>query len=68
MTSGDADESYGHIYELADHIQNWINKEVPFQNFHKECLSTQGIGIPPSISLVLAEALRSSIARFQLYL
>ena len=31
MTSGDADESYGHIYELASHIQNWINKEVPFQ-------------------------------------
>ena len=30
MTSGDADESYGHIYELASHIQNWINKEVPF--------------------------------------
>ena len=24
------DEGYGHIYELAERIQDWINKEVPF--------------------------------------
>jgi len=29
-TMGNSDESYGHIYELADLIKNWINKEVPF--------------------------------------
>ena len=28
-TMGDPDENYGHIYELADYIQDWINKEVP---------------------------------------
>ena len=26
----DNDNNYGHIYQLADHIRKWINKEVPF--------------------------------------
>ena len=30
QTMGDNNENYGHIYELADRIREWINKEVPF--------------------------------------
>ena len=30
QTMGDDDNNYGHIYQLADRIRKWINKEVPF--------------------------------------
>ena len=30
QTMGDDNNNYGHIYQLADNIRKWINKEVPF--------------------------------------
>ena len=30
QTMSDDNENYGHIYELASQIRDWINKEVPF--------------------------------------